>query len=154
MLLHRVRGAPKQEIQGSLPVDRDKLRRQAAEDHLSTEVAWRCSNHHGMAIMTTKKSIKRLTEDEVDRIVIDQANRDSAWEKPVHVKRPKGSALTIPSDLAARASFLARLHGSSGLDEWVTHVLRERVELEEGALSVGRPRGGAEFLHYHLKWQP
>jgi len=88
--------------------------------------------------MTTKKPTKRLTEDEIDRIVVDQANKDSAWAKPVHVKRPQGSALTIPSDLAARASFLARLHGSSGLDEWVTHVLRERVELEEGALSAAR----------------
>jgi hypothetical protein len=85
--------------------------------------------------MMTKKTMKRLTDDEIDKIVIDQADKRSAWEKPVHVKRPKGSSLTIPSDLAARASFLARLHGSSGLDEWVTHILRERIELEEGAFS-------------------
>jgi hypothetical protein len=88
-----------------------------------------------MAGITTKKAMKRLTDDEIDKVVIDQADEHSAWEKPVHVKRPKGSSLTIPSDLAARASFLARLHGSSGLDEWVTRVLRERVELEEGAFS-------------------
>ena len=88
--------------------------------------------------MTTKKSAKRLTKEEIDRIVIDQADNRSAWEKPVRVKRPKGSSLTIPSDLPARARFLARLHGSSGLDEWVTHVLRERVELEEGAFSKAR----------------
>ena len=85
--------------------------------------------------MTTRRSAQRLTEDAIDRIVIDQANERSAWEKPIHVKRSKGSSLTIPSDLAARASFLARLHGSLGLDEWVAHVLRERVELEEGAFS-------------------
>jgi hypothetical protein len=85
--------------------------------------------------MTTKKSTKRLTEDEIDKIVTDQADSRSAWEKSVHVKKPKRSSLTIPSDLAARASFLARLHGSSGLDEWGTHILRERIELEEGAYS-------------------
>jgi len=85
--------------------------------------------------MTTKRSTKRLTENQIDRIVTAQADSPSAWEKPVHVKRPKRSSLTIPSDLAARASFLARLHGSSGLDEWVTHILRERIELEEGAFS-------------------
>ncbi len=79
-----------------------------------------------------------MWEDEIDRIVIDQADKRSAWEKPVHVKRPKGSSLTIPSDLAARASFLARLHGSSGLDEWVARILGERVELEEGAFSEAR----------------
>jgi hypothetical protein len=88
--------------------------------------------------MTTKKSMKHLTDEEIDRIVIDQVDERSAWEKPVRVKRPKGSSLTFPSDLAARASFLVRLHGSSGLDEWVTHVLRERVELEEGAFSKAR----------------
>ena len=85
--------------------------------------------------MTTKKSATRLTQEEVDRIVTAQADSRSAWEKPIHVKKPKRSSLTIPSDLAARASFLARLHGSSGLDEWVTHILRERIELEEGAYS-------------------
>jgi hypothetical protein len=85
--------------------------------------------------MTTKKSTKHLTQAEIDRIVINQADKRSAWEKPIHVKRPKGSSLTIPSDLAARASFLARLHGSPGLDEWIAHILRERIELEEGAFS-------------------
>jgi hypothetical protein len=88
-----------------------------------------------MAGMTTKKSTKRPAEEEIDRIVTAQAENRSAWEEPVHVKKPKKSPLTIPSDLAARASFLARLHGSSGLDEWVTHILRERIELEEGAYS-------------------
>jgi hypothetical protein len=88
--------------------------------------------------MRTTRSTKRLTEEEIDKIVIDQAENRSAWGKPVRVTRPKGSSLTIPSDLAARASFLARLHGSSNLDEWVTHILRERVELEEGAFSKAR----------------
>lgn len=79
--------------------------------------------------------MKQLTEEDVDEIVTAQANDPSAWAKPVHVKRPKGASLTIPSDLAARASFLARLQGSADLDEWVTHILRERIELEEGAFS-------------------
>jgi hypothetical protein len=90
-----------------------------------------------MAAMT-KKSTKRLTEAEIDEIVTAQAENRSAWESPVRVRRPKGSSLTIPSDLAARASFLARLHGSSGLDEWVAHILRERVELEESAYGEAR----------------
>jgi len=89
-------------------------------------------------MMTTTKSTRRLTEEEIDKRVTAQADQRSAWGKAVRVKRPKRSALTIPSDLAARASFLARLHGSSGLEEWVAHVLRERIELEEGALSKAR----------------
>lgn len=77
-------------------------------------------------------------EDEIDRLVTAEAGNPSAWGRAVRVKRPKKSSLSIPSDLAARASFLARLHGSAGLDEWVAHILRERIELEEGAFSKAR----------------
>ena len=86
----------------------------------------------------TKKSAKRPTEEEIDRIVANQADDPSAWEKSIHVKKPKTASLTIPSDLAARAAFLARLHGSSAPDEWVTHIIRERVELEEVALGEAK----------------
>jgi hypothetical protein len=91
-----------------------------------------------MANMTTRKQPKHPTESEIDRIVVDQADDDSAWQKPVHVKKRKTASLTIPSDLAARAAFLARLHGSSGPDEWVTRIIRERVELEEVAINEVR----------------
>ncbi len=88
-----------------------------------------------MAGMTTRKSKRRLTEDEIDRIVTAQAENQSAWERPVHVKKPKTSSLTIPADLAARAAFLSRLHKLSGPEEWVTRIIRERIELEEVAFS-------------------
>lgn len=88
--------------------------------------------------MTTKKATRRLRENDIDRIVVEKADNPSAWGRAVHVKRSKRPSLTIPSDLAARASFLARLHGSAGLDEWVAHILRERIELEEGAFREAR----------------
>jgi len=91
-----------------------------------------------MANMTTKKPAKRLTEEEIDKVVTAQADSRSAWGKAVRVKKPKMSSLTIPSDLAARAAFLARLHRSSGLDEWVTHILRERIQLEEAAFNEAK----------------
>ncbi|MBN1509202.1 MAG: hypothetical protein JW955_20320 [Sedimentisphaerales bacterium] len=85
--------------------------------------------------MTTKKPARHLTEEEIDKIVTAQADSRSAWGKAVRVKKPKMSSLSIPSDLAARAAFLARLHRSSGLNEWVTHILRERIQLEEAAFN-------------------
>jgi hypothetical protein len=88
--------------------------------------------------MTKKRMPKRPTQEEIDRIVVDQADDPSAWEKPIHVTRPKTASFTIPLDLAARAAFLARLHGSSAPDEWVVHIIRERVELEEVALSQAK----------------
>ena len=80
---------------------------------------------------------KKLNENEIDRRVIEQADDDSAWEKPVKVKRDKTS-LTLPANLAARAAFLARLHRKASLDEWLTDVIQERVELEEAAFADAR----------------
>ena len=83
--------------------------------------------------MSVKREKTSLSEEQIDQIVIEQADDDSAWEEPVLVERTRPASLSIPADLAARAAFLARLHRSESLDEWLTHVIRERVELEEAA---------------------
>jgi hypothetical protein len=44
--------------------------------------------------------------------------------------------LSLPGDLAARAAFLAQLHRTKSVEEWLTRVIEERVELEE-AVFVG-----------------
>jgi hypothetical protein len=46
------------------------------------------------------------------------------------------AALSIPAGLAARAAFLARLHHQRSVGDWLTHVIQERVELEEAAFAV------------------
>jgi hypothetical protein len=74
-----------------------------------------------------------LSENKIDDIVIAQAGDDAAWEKPVRVHHTKRASLSIPAELAARAAFLARLHRQGSVEEWLTHVIRERVELEEAA---------------------
>ncbi len=80
------------------------------------------------------KRQSNLSEDEIDEIVIDQANDASEWEEPVHVRRTMTS-LAIPADLAARAAFLAQLHRIGSLDDWVATIVQERVELEEAAFT-------------------
>ena len=79
------------------------------------------------------KTKKKLSEQEIDQIVVAQAKDNSAWEKPVRVRRTKLASLSIPAGLAARAAFLARLHRTKSVEEWLTHVIQERVELEEAA---------------------
>ena len=76
-----------------------------------------------------------MSEAEIDRIVIGQADDDAAWEEPVRVRRPKSVSLSIPAGLAARAAFLAQLHRNANVEEWLAHVIKERVELEEAALA-------------------
>jgi hypothetical protein len=43
---------------------------------------------------------KKLSDQEIDQIVIAQADDDSAWEEPVRVRRTKSASLYIPVDLA------------------------------------------------------
>jgi len=75
----------------------------------------------------------KFTENDIDRIVVSQADDDSAWEKPVRVRKAKSASVSIPAELAARATFLAQIHRTKSLEEWLTHVIEERIELEEAA---------------------
>ena len=87
-----------------------------------------------MGYMSTKNSAKKKpSEQEIDQIVTAQANDDSAWEKPVDVRRTKPASLSIPADLAARAAFLAQLHHAKNVDRWLTRIIQERIEMEEAA---------------------
>ncbi len=81
------------------------------------------------------RSKEKLSEQEIDRIVVAQANDDSAWEKPVHVRRTEVASLSIPADLAVRAAFLAQLHRTESVEKWLAHIIQERVELEEAAFT-------------------
>ena len=82
---------------------------------------------------------RKLSQEEIDKIVVAQADDDSAWGKPIYVRRKKSASLSIPAELAARAAFLARLHRQTNVAEWLTHIIQERVELEEAAF-VGAKR--------------
>ena len=86
--------------------------------------------------LTPSKS--KPTQDQVDRVVTAQADKASAWQKAIVVKRPKSTSLSIPAELAARAAFLARLHRESRVDKWVERIVTERVEIEESAFTAAK----------------
>ncbi len=79
------------------------------------------------------KNKKKLSEQEIDRLIISQADDESAWGKPIRVRKAKPASVSIPPELAARAAFLAQLHRTKNLEEWLKQVIEERVELEEAA---------------------
>jgi hypothetical protein len=84
--------------------------------------------------MKTRKSKTRfLSEEEIDRIVIAQADDDSAWGKPIKVRPPKSATMRLPSVLAARATFVARLHRESNVENWLRRIIQERISFEEAA---------------------
>ena len=81
---------------------------------------------------------RNMTEAEVDRVVIADADEDAAWQNAMVVRRPKSTSLSIPSELAARAASLAKLHRESRVDKWVERIVRERVEIEESAFTAAK----------------
>lgn len=93
----------------------------------------------------------RLSPEQIDDLVVSQAEADSAWERAIQVRRGKPGSFSIPPDLAERAAFLARLHHASGVEEWLNRVIRERIELEEVAYAAVKreikSKGNAESPH-------
>jgi hypothetical protein len=84
---------------------------------------------------TSKAIRKKPSEEEIDKIVVAQSDDDSAWEGPIRVRRNNAASLSIPAELIARAAFLAKLHREKGAKEWLTRIIRERVELDEIAFA-------------------
>ena len=82
-----------------------------------------------------KSKLKFKTEEEIDRIVITQADDESAWGVPVKVSKSKSTSLALPSDLAARAAFFARLHREASLENWLQRVIQEKLDIEEAAFA-------------------
>jgi uncharacterized protein (DUF433 family) len=65
------------------------------------------------------KKVKKLSEHEVDRLVIAQANDDSAWSKPARVQEANSPAALPPAEIASRAAFFARLRRESSFDDFL-----------------------------------
>ena len=86
----------------------------------------------------SKTSGTRLTELDIDKRVEAQADDQSAWGRPVKVRRGKTTPLSLPADLAARAIFLAKLHREKNVQSWLARIVKERVELEEHAFSQAK----------------
>ncbi len=76
-----------------------------------------------------------MTEEEIDNIVIAQAEDETAWEQPVHVKRKKATSVSLSGTQAERAAFFARVHREESLENWLKRVIQERLDVEEAAFT-------------------
>jgi hypothetical protein len=80
------------------------------------------------------KKKNQLTEEEIDELVIAQADDDNAWEEPVTVERDSAATLSLPPELASRAAFFARLH-KMPIADWLESIIQERLAFEESAFA-------------------
>ncbi len=83
--------------------------------------------------MKTKRKV--MTKEEIDSIVVAQADDETVWERPVRVRKPKLTSVSLPATLAARAAFFARLHREASLEKWLKHIIQERLDTEEAAFA-------------------
>lgn len=83
-----------------------------------------------------KKLVK--TEREIDEAVIATANDDTAWEKPLRVRRAKSESVSLPAEMAVRAAFFARLHREPNLEQWIKRIVSERIDIEEAAFAASK----------------
>jgi hypothetical protein len=84
------------------------------------------------------KKVRNLSEEEIDQLVIAHADDDSAWGKPVRVRRSKSSAVSLPAELASRAAFFARLHREASVQEWLKRIIEERINIEEAVFAESK----------------
>lgn len=82
------------------------------------------------------KKRHKPSDDEIDTLVESQADDDAAWDEPIAVRRAKSSSVLLPSELAARAIFIARLHREANVEDWLRRIIQERIELEEAAFTA------------------
>ncbi len=85
--------------------------------------------------MSTKNKQKRLSEEQIDEIVIAQAKDDTAWEEPISVHRDTPVTMSLPPELVTRATFLAQLHKVPSVEEWLKNIIKERIDFEEAAFA-------------------
>jgi len=79
-----------------------------------------------------------FSEDDIDDIVVAEADDESAWDEAVHVHPAEAAAILLSGDLASRAAFLARMHQENSVKNWLQRIIRERIELEEGAFVAAK----------------
>ena len=75
---------------------------------------------------------KKLTEEDIDELVIAEANDMVKWGKPVAV-RP--TTIRFSTSVIEKAKYLAKLHNTRGYKTWLKQIVEERIKLEEELLS-------------------
>jgi hypothetical protein len=78
---------------------------------------------------------KKLSEEEIDEIVVREANDPSKWDGPIRVVPPTAIALKLSPHLIERAKRIAKRKRIGAYQDWLSKVVEERIVLEES-----RPR--------------
>jgi hypothetical protein len=53
----------------------------------------------------------------------------------ISVHRATAVTISLPPELASRAAFLAQLHKTSSVEDWLRCIIQERIDFEEAAFT-------------------
>ena len=81
-----------------------------------------------------KKHFKKFREEEVDDIVIREANDLTKWEEPIRVKAPQATSIQLSPQIIQKVKFLASVHKEREYQDWLKRIIEERIQLEEELL--------------------
>jgi hypothetical protein len=84
-----------------------------------------------MGAMKKKEKVNASTQEEIDQRVVAQAADDYAWDPPIQVQPIALTSLLLPAEVASRAAFIAHLHRKATVEEWLVHIIQERLDFEE-----------------------
>ena len=76
----------------------------------------------------------KLTEQEIDDIVISQVNDDDAWEEPINVTVADPAIVSLPPKLVARAAFLPNYTTRQQLQNGYNRLFRSALILKKQLL--------------------
>ena len=75
-----------------------------------------------------------MTEEEIDEIVIRQADDPSAWGKFVHVRAMSVVPISLSPKLIEKAKAIARRRRMKGYQAWMQRVIQERIKQEASVI--------------------
>lgn len=73
---------------------------------------------------------KKLTEQEIDDLVLAEADEQEAWAFEAYVEQPKAISLRLDTGLIRKLKMLSKLHGKRGYQTLVKDWIAEKVEQE------------------------
>jgi len=82
----------------------------------------------------------KLTEQEIDEIVISEANDITKWEEPISVKPPRVTPIRLSPDTVKTAKYFAKLHKYRGYQTWLKRIIEDRIKTEEAILKELKQR--------------
>ena len=78
---------------------------------------------------------RKHTEEDIDAVVMKEADDLTRWEAPIHVKPSSVTSIPLSPATIRKAKYFARMHKLRGYRAWLKQIIEERIRIEETVLT-------------------